>query len=73
MWFALTVFSDPQDKVFKFTQTSSIVDYLSDFEALANCIVGLPSLFLLSCFVLGLKFDIKREVFMGNDFTSPYV
>ena len=36
--------------------------YLSEFEDLANRIVGLPPHFLLSCFVSGLNADIHREV-----------
>ena len=37
-------------------------DYLTQFEALANQIVGLPPPFLLSCFVSGLDLDIRHEV-----------
>ncbi|KAH1216125.1 hypothetical protein GmHk_13G037109 [Glycine max] len=40
----------------------SVNDYLFDFEALANRIVGLPTSFLLSCFISGLAPDICREV-----------
>ena len=36
--------------------------YLSEFEDLANRVVGLPPHFLLSCFVSGLNADIRREV-----------
>lgn len=36
--------------------------YLAEFEALANRIVGLPTPFLLSCFISGLSSDICREV-----------
>ena len=37
-------------------------DYQSQFESLANRIVGLPPPFYLSCFVSGLKPAIRREV-----------
>lgn len=37
-------------------------EYLTEFERLANCIVGLPPPFLLSCFISGLSLEIRREV-----------
>lgn len=37
-------------------------EYQAEFESLANRIVGLPSNFYLSCFISGLKPDIRREV-----------
>lgn len=36
--------------------------YLAEFEALANRIMGLPTPFLLSCFISGLIPEIRREV-----------
>lgn len=36
--------------------------YLSEFEDLTNRIIGLPSPFLLSCFISGLTSEIRREV-----------
>jgi len=36
--------------------------YLSEFEDLANRIIGLPPLFLLSCFISELTSQIRREV-----------
>lgn len=60
--FALTAYDDPRGKLFKLTQTSSVATYLSEFEALANRIIGLPTPFLLSRFVSGLKPEIRREV-----------
>jgi len=39
-----------------------MADYLSEFETLANRIIGLPPPFLLVCFVSGLAPDIRREV-----------
>lgn len=60
--FAPTVYDDPKGKLFKLQQTSSVSSYLSDFEALANRIVGLSPLDLLSCFISGLKPEIRREV-----------
>jgi len=40
----------------------SVADYLSEFETLANCIMGLPPPFLLSCFILGLAPKVRQEV-----------
>lgn len=56
--FAPTYFEDPKGALFKLTQTGSVNDYLHEFERLANRITGLPSSFLLSCFVSGLVPEI---------------
>lgn len=48
--------------LFKLTQSGSINDYLSEFESLTICIIGLPPPFLLSCFSFGLTLEIHREV-----------
>lgn len=37
-------------------------DYLTEFEKLANHIVGLTPPFLLSCFISCLNLDLHREV-----------
>jgi hypothetical protein len=60
--FAPTAYDDPKGKLFKLTQSSSVAAYLSEFESLANRIVGLSQLDLLSCFISGLKPEIRREV-----------
>ncbi|MCI14874.1 hypothetical protein A2U01_0036007, partial [Trifolium medium] len=60
--FAPTAYDDPKGKLFKLTQSSSVVAYLSEFESLANRIVGLSQLDLLSCFISGLKSEVRREV-----------
>jgi len=49
-------------RIFKLTQRCSVEQYLSDFEDLANCIVGLPPPFLLGCLVSGLTPEIRHEV-----------
>lgn len=48
--------------MFKLCQTTTVNDYQSAFEALANRIVGLPPQFYLNCFISGLKPAIRREV-----------
>ena len=48
--------------LFKFTQRSTVNTYLSKFEDLAKRIIGIPSPFLLRCFISGLPLKIRREV-----------
>nr|KYP63967.1 hypothetical protein KK1_018554 [Cajanus cajan] len=60
--FAPTAFNDPRGKLFKLTQSSSVTSYLTEFESLANRIVGLQPSFLLSCFISGLKPELRRDV-----------
>ncbi|GAU30089.1 hypothetical protein TSUD_392450 [Trifolium subterraneum] len=60
--FAPSHYDDPKGALFKLCQTSSVKDYQTTFESLANRINGLPSQFFLSCFISGLKPDIRREV-----------
>lgn len=60
--FAPTAYDDPRGKLFKLLQTTSVAAYLSEFESLANRIVGLSTPDLLSCFISGLKPEIRREV-----------
>ena len=60
--FSPSQYEDPTGSLFKLTQQGSVSDYLSQFEMLANRIIGLPTLFLLSYFVSGLALDIQREV-----------
>ncbi|GAU39763.1 hypothetical protein TSUD_220060 [Trifolium subterraneum] len=60
--FAPTAYDDPRGKLFKLQQSTSVENYLSDFEALENRIVGLSPTDLLSCFIFGLKYEIRREV-----------
>lgn len=60
--FAPSQFEDPTGALFKLTQKTTVQAYLSEFEDLANRVVGLPPHFLLSCFVAGLQADIRREV-----------
>jgi len=60
--FAHSPYEDPTGILFKLTQTGSVSEYLHQFKALANRIVGLPPSLLLSCFVSGLNPDIRCEV-----------
>lgn len=60
--FAPSQYVDPTGALFKLTQKGSVAEYLSEFENLANCIIGLPPPFLLACFISGLASDIRQEV-----------
>ena len=60
--FASSTYEDPTGLLFKLTQRASVNEYLSEFESLTNRIIGLPTPFLLSCFVSRLSPEIRREV-----------
>ncbi|XP_028212786.1 uncharacterized protein LOC114395257 [Glycine soja] len=60
--FSSSTYKDPTGLLCKLTQRSSVQEYLSEFESLANRILGLPAPFLLSCFISGLSPAIRREV-----------
>jgi hypothetical protein len=60
--FAPSYYDDPVSALFKLQQRSTVNTYLTEFERLANRIVGLPQPFLLSCFISGLSPEIRREV-----------
>lgn len=60
--FAPTAYDDPRGKLFKLNQTTTVASYLTEFEALANRLEGLSPADLLSCFISGLKTDIRREI-----------
>ncbi|KAH1257825.1 hypothetical protein GmHk_03G007703 [Glycine max] len=59
--FAPSFYDDPKGALFKLTQRSSVNEYLNEFERVANRIVGLQPSFLLSCFILGLTPELRRE------------
>lgn len=60
--FAPSQYEDPTSTLFKLMQRGTVNSYLSEFEDLANRIVGLLAPFLLSCFISGLSPEIRREV-----------
>ncbi|MCI40630.1 hypothetical protein A2U01_0061863, partial [Trifolium medium] len=60
--FAPSFYDDPRGALFKLTQRGSVNQYLTEFERLANRVVGLPHHFLLSCFISGLTPEIRRKV-----------
>lgn len=60
--FTPSQYEDPIGTLLKLTQRDSINAYLSEFEELANCIIGLLPPFLLICFISRLSPEICREV-----------
>ena len=60
--FASSTYEDPTGLLCKLQQRSSVSAYLSEFESLTNCIMGLPTPFVLSCFISGLSPAIRQEV-----------
>lgn len=60
--FAPSYYDDPYRALFKLQQRSSVNEYLSEFERLANRVIGLAPPLLMSCFISGLSPDLRREV-----------
>lgn len=71
--FAQSPYNDPMGTLFKLTQRGSVSANLEEFEDLANCVVGLPQAFLLTCFVTGLSPKIRREVQIYQPLTLAQV
>ena len=69
--FAPSYYDDPKGALFKLTQRGTVNEYLTEFERLANRVIGLPPPFLLSCFVSGLTQDIRREVLALQPISLP--
>ncbi|XP_061370707.1 uncharacterized protein LOC133313358 [Gastrolobium bilobum] len=69
--FAPSQYDDPKGDLMKLLQTTSIRDYQSQFEVLANRCIGLPHPYLLSCFISGLKPELRREVQALQPMTLP--
>lgn len=60
--FASSTYEDTIRLLFKLTQRAYVNEYLSEFESLANQILGLSVPFLLSCSIFGLSLEIRCEV-----------
>lgn len=69
--FSLTHYEDPKGALFKLTHRGSVNDYLTEFERLANRIIGLPPPFLLSCFIFNLAPKIRWEVLALQPISLP--
>ena len=62
--FGSTPYNDPMKALSKLRQTSTVAIYKEDFEALSNRIKGLSPMHKLSCFLSGLKDEIRLPVRM---------
>jgi len=60
--FGPSPFDSPRARLFKLSQTSSVVEYYNEFLLLANRSQGLTEATLLDCFISGLKDPIRRDV-----------
>lgn len=60
--FVPSFYDDSKGALFKLSQCGSVNEYLTEFERLTNCVVGLLPSFLLSCFISGLSPDIRCKV-----------
>jgi len=57
--FGPSLFDSPRARLFKLSQTSSVVEYYNEFLLLANRSQGLTETALLDCFISGLKDPIR--------------
>lgn len=60
--FRYTDLEEPEGLLAKLHQTSSVADYRARFEAISNRTMSLPVGFLISCWISGLRPDIKQSV-----------
>ena len=66
--FGISTYNDPMKALTKLRQVSSVAQYKRQFEALSNRIKELPDKHKLSCFLSGLKDEIRLPV---NMFKPP--
>ncbi|KAF5454428.1 hypothetical protein F2P56_024094 [Juglans regia] len=64
--FGPTAYDDPMEALTRLKQTSSVVGYMAEFERLSNRLRGLSDLHKLSCFLSGLKDEIRIPIRMLN-------
>ncbi|KAF5456115.1 hypothetical protein F2P56_025626 [Juglans regia] len=64
--FGPTTYDDPMEALTKLKQTSTVSAYQTQFEALSNRINGLSDAHKLSCFISGLKDDVRLILKMFN-------
>lgn len=57
--FAPSIYDDPRGALFKLVQRGSITEYMTEFERLANRIVGLSLSDVLSFFISDLNPEIR--------------
>ena len=64
--FGSTAYKDPMKSLTRLKQTTNVVVYKGQFEALSNKIRGLSDSHKLSCFLSGLKDEVRLPVKMFN-------
>lgn len=64
--FGPSQFDDPMEALTRLKQTTSLSLYTSQFEILTNRVTGLSERQMLSCFISGLKDEIRIPVKMFN-------
>lgn len=64
--FGSTTYEDPIESLTRLKQSSSVVVYKGQFEALSNRIIGLSNSHKLSCFSSDLKDEVRLPVKMLN-------
>ena len=62
--FGATAYDDPMEALTRLKQTSTMVAYKGNFEILSNRIVGLSEAHKLSCFLSGLKDEVRLPIRM---------
>ncbi|XP_035546666.1 uncharacterized protein LOC118348677 [Juglans regia] len=62
--FGPTAYDDPMEALTRLKQTSTVASYMNQFEVLANRLRGLSDVHKLSCFLRGLKDEIRIPVRM---------
>lgn len=67
--FGPTDYDDLQRSLAKLTQTSSVFEYQTQFEALSDRVYGLLASLLKNCFISGLKTVIRRDFIARQPFT----
>ncbi|KAJ0577105.1 putative retrotransposon gag domain, aspartic peptidase domain superfamily [Helianthus annuus] len=60
--FGPTDYEDPSEALHRLKQVTTVAAYQEAFERLSNRLDGLPELFLMGCFIGGLKEEIRLEV-----------
>ena len=64
--FATAAYDDPMETLTRLRQTNTVAVYKAQFEVLSNRIKGQSSSHKLSCFLSGLKDEIRLLVHMLN-------
>ena len=68
--FGSDAYEDSMGELTKLKQTTTVRDYQEQFEILANKTQGLPENFFTSCFISGLKKEIRANVLMFKPTTT---